>query len=719
MDRKDKIYLYMKSDEYVPLTFSELALVLCVPDSDTEELSALLKQLIFEGKIFLSKKKRYAVCEKNLLFSGVLRINPRGGFGFVACENFDEDIYIPKDAMNTAIDSDRVLVKITNKSKGRSEGIVKEILERGNHAISAVFVDNFRAIPDNPRIFSTIKITDPLGAKIGDRVLLELTDYAKNGNIYARIVSVLGNSRDIKTLTESIIFEHNITKEFSPEAILESENFPDEISDNDTAERLDLTDEIIFTIDGADARDFDDAVSLKTLKNGNFELGVHIADVTHYVTPESALDKDSFERATSVYLPDRVIPMLPERLSNGLCSLNPNVKRLTLSVIMEIDKSGTVVQNKIAKSVIRSCARMTYDNVAKIFDGDAELCKKYAHIVPTLNDMLKLACILANRREARGSINFDFPESKVILDDSGFPKDIVKIFRNDAHKLIEEFMLIANETVAEFAFWSDIPFVYRVHKEPDGEKIESLRQFIGGFGLYIRGNEVYPKDLQQIMNQVKDTPNETLIGTYMLRSLMKAEYLPSCDGHFGLATKYYCHFTSPIRRYPDLIVHRILKEFLDGNDVTVFRRIAKEAASHSGEKERAAELCERDTTDLLKTAYIADFVGCEATATISGVTSFGIFAELENTVEGLIRLDTIRDDFYEFDENSRMIIGKRHGKIYKIGDKIDIEIVRADLLTRQVDFILKGHRLPPKKKPVKKRSFYKKYKKNKRGKRNG
>ena len=716
MDRKDRIFAFMNDDSYVPLTFSELALVLCVPENDMEEFQSILDELVFEGKIFVSKKGRFAVCEKNLMFQGVLRTNPRGRFGFVTCENFEDDIYIPKDSFATAIDRDRVLVKITGKERGRYEGAVKEVLERGNSQISAVVCDDFTAKSDNPRIFSDIKLTELNNAKIGDRVLIELTDYAKNGDIFGEVVSILGNSRDIKTLTEAIILEHNVTKEFSEDALLEANAFPEEISENDTQGRLDLTDEVIFTIDGDDARDFDDAVSLKVLENGNFELGVHIADVTHYVTEGSFLNEDAFNRATSVYLPDRVIPMLPERLSNGLCSLNPKVKRLTLSVILEIDKGGQVLKNKIAKSVIRSCERMTYNNVAKIFDGDKELCEKYSHIVPTLKEMLKLSHILAKKREERGSINFDFPESKVILGEDGFPTGIAKVIRNDAHKLIEEFMLVANETVAEFAFWSDIPFVYRVHQEPDGEKIESFRRFIGGFGLYIRGNEVYPKDLQQILDQVKDTPNETLIGTYMLRSLMKAEYLPSCDGHFGLATKYYCHFTSPIRRYPDLMIHRILKDFLDGKDVSVFENIVGDASKHSSEKEREAELCERDVTDLLKTAYIADYVGCEAKATISGVTSFGIFAELENTVEGLIRLESIKGDFYEYDEENRRIVGRRHGRIYKIGDQIEIEVVRADLLTRQIDFIFKGHKIPERK-PIKKHSEYRKYKKNKRGRR--
>jgi len=716
MDRKDKIFAFMNDDSYVPLTLSELALVLCVPEDDMEEFKYVLDELIFEGKVFVSKKGRYAVCEKNLMFQGVLRTNPRGRFGFVTCENFEEDIYIPKDSLGTAIDSDRVLVKITGKERGRYEGMVKEVLERGNSQISGVIADDFTAKSDNPRIFSYIKLTELGEAKVGDRVLIELTDYAKNGDIFGEVVSVLGSSRDIKTLTEAIILEHNITKEFSDGALTEANAFPEEISDSDTKGRLDLTDEIIFTIDGDDARDFDDAVSLKILGNGNFELGVHIADVTHYVTEGSALNEDAFQRATSVYLPDRVIPMLPERLSNGLCSLNPKVKRLTLSVIMEIDKNGQVIKNKIAKSVIRSCERMTYNNVAKIFEGDENLCEKYKNIVPTLKEMLKLSHILAKKREERGSINFDFPESKVILGEDGFPTGIAKVVRNNAHKLIEEFMLVANETVAEFAFWSDIPFVYRVHQEPDGEKIESFRRFIGGFGLFIKGNEVYPKDLQQILDQVKDTPNETLIGTYMLRSLMKAEYLPSCDGHFGLATKYYCHFTSPIRRYPDLMIHRILKDFLDGRDVSVFQSIVGDASKHSSEKEREAELCERDVTDLLKTAYIADFVGCEAKATISGVTSFGIFAELENTVEGLIRLETIKGDFYEFDEENRRIVGSRHGRIYKIGDEIEIEVVRADLLARQIDFIFKGHKIPERK-PIKKHSEYRKFKKNKRGRR--
>lgn len=711
MERKDKIFLYMKSDSYVPLTFSELALVLDVPKSDMPEFSAVIDQLIKEGKISKSKKGRFLLCEKNLLFVGVLRTNPKGRFGFVTCENFSEDIYIPKDALSSAIDRDKVLVKVTSRKAGRYEGRIKEVLERTNSVLTAVFCDNFTAVCDNARIFKSIKITDAKNAKPGDRVILKITGYSQNGDIFAEVLSVLGNSRDIKTLTEAIIFEHNIKKNFSPEALSEAEGFSDEVEEKDLLGRLDLTDEIVFTIDGDDARDFDDAVSLNMLSGGNFELGVHIADVSHYVTPGSALYKEAMERATSVYLPDRVIPMLPERLSNGLCSLNPNVKRLTLSVIMEIDKNGRVLNNKIAKSVICSTGRLTYNNVARIFEGDKDLLKRYADILPTLKNMLKLSKILEKKRKMRGSINFDFPESEIILGDDGFPTDIVKVVRNDAHKLIEEFMLLANETVAEYAFWSDIPFVFRVHKKP--EEMDGFRKFIGNFGLFIKGDNIFPKDLNQILEKVKGTPNETLIATYMLRSLMKAEYLPTCDGHFGLATKYYCHFTSPIRRLPDLTIHRILKDFLDGKEVS--GENVKEIAAHSSDKEREAELCERDANDLFKAAYISNFIGYEAKATISNVTSFGIFAELKNTVEGLIRFETMKDDYYEYDENSHTITGRRLGKVYKIGDEIEVEIVRADLLSRQIDFVLKGQNSHFK--PAKKHSAYKKYKKNKRGKR--
>lgn len=719
MERKEKIYLYISSDEYTPLTFDELRTSLDVPEDDLPMLYSLLEELIHEGKIFLSKKKRYAPCTKNLMYPGILRCNARGKFGFVAAEGLSEDIYISSNNLSTAIDGDKVLVKIIGKSRGRSEGIIDTILERGNSAVSAVMTDNFTAIPDNPRIFKPIKLTELQDAKSGDRVLVELTDYSKKGDIFGMVVSVLGNSMDLKTNTEAIIFEHGIKTEFDSDTLAEARSFPAEIPKKDFDGRCDFTKDIVFTIDGDDARDFDDAVSLKINENGNYVLGVHIADVTHYVKQNTALDREAYSRGTSVYLADRVIPMLPVELSNGLCSLNPNVNRLTLSIIMEITPQGEVINHKLVKGVICSCQRLTYNNVSKILDGDIELRGRYAQIVPVLDNMLILSRILNKKREKRGSINFDFPESKIIIGEDNHPKNIVKVIRNEAHKLIEEFMLIANETVAEFAFWADLPFVYRVHDEPDNDKMESFRRFIGNFGLYMKGKEVHPKDLQQILDQIKDTEDETIIASYMLRSLMKAEYRPVCDGHFGLAAKYYCHFTSPIRRYPDLIIHRILKDFLDGHDIMKYKNLVYDAAAHSSDTERTAELCERDVADLFKTAYIQDFVGAEFTAKVSGVTSFGMFAELENTVEGLIRLETIDGDYYEYVEEKRALIGKRHGRIYQIGDTVKIEVVGADLESRRIDFVLMGSKRTPSKPVRNHHTGHRKYKRNKRGRKNG
>lgn len=719
MERKEKVFLFISSKEYTPLTFEELSTSLDVPNDDLPELYSILDELICEGKIFISKKKRYAACENNFLYPGTLHCNARGKFGFVSTEALSDDIYISPDNLGTAIDKDEVLVKVTGKSRGRNEGKIEKVLKRANTTLSAVMTDDFTATPDNARILKQIKLTQIQDAKVGDRVLVEITDYARNGNIFGQVISVLGSSRDLKTLTESIIFEHNIKSEFDSDTISEADSFADEISKADLDSRCDFTGETIFTIDGDDARDFDDAVSLNLLQNGNFELGVHIADVTHYVRENTALDREALLRGTSVYLADRVIPMLPTKLSNGICSLNPNVDRLTLSIIMEITTSGEVVKHKLTKGIIRSCARMTYNNVAKILDGDEKLRAEYSNLVPTLENMHRLSKILEKKRESRGSINFDFPESAILIGENGRPKEILKIERNDAHRLIEEFMLIANETVAEFAFWADIPFVFRVHEQPDSEKMDSFRRFIGNFGLFMKGKEVHPKDLQQILEQIKDTESETLIASYMLRSLMKAEYLTECVGHFGLAAKYYCHFTSPIRRYPDLMIHRILKDFLDGHDVMKYRNIVYDAASHSSETERTAELAERDVDDLFKAAYISDYVGAEFPAQISGITNFGMFAELENSIEGLIRLETIDGDYYEFDEEQRALIGRRHGKIYRIGDSVEIEVTGADLSSRRIDFILKGSKNAKKHISVKKHSKYKRIKQNKRGKRNG
>lgn len=713
MDRKERIYSYICQDEYIPLTFEEMLIVLDVPKEDSEQLSEILNELIFEGKIYLTKKHRYAPADSRIICTGILRCNVRG-FGFVCPEN-GEDVYISAGKMADAIDGDYVLARITGGDRGRKEGIVERVLERRNTTISAVVDNNFGAIPDNSRIFAKIKLTDMLGAKSGDRVLIELTDYPRPGLIYAAVVSVLGNAKDLKSYTDALIFQHGIKPGFDEDALAYAEAFPETVSDHDRAGRVDFTNDMVFTIDGEDARDFDDAVSLTETENGNYTLCVHIADVSHYVAENSPLDREAFSRGTSVYLPDRVIPMLPEKLSNGLCSLNPGVLRLTLSVIMEVSPEGQVLEHKITKGVIRSKYRMTYNEVQKVFDGDMDICEKYKDAVPMLRKMYSLSKNLSKKRYARGSINFDFPETRAVLDESGYPEKIVKLERNDAHRLIEEFMLLANETVAEYAFWADIPFVFRVHEEPDSEKIEAFRRFIGNFGLFIKGREIHPKDLQQILDKIEGTPNEILIATYMLRSLMKAEYKPENTGHFGLAAKYYCHFTSPIRRYPDLMIHRILKAYICGEDVTRFSDKVLAAAKKSSETERNAELCERDADDLMKAAYMQSYIGAVFPAKVSGTTDFGIYAELENGIEGLIRLETIGGDFYEFDEESRMIIGRRHGRTYTIGDTIKIEVAGADLLTRRIDFVLAGQRLKKSTPAPKKHREYKRKGKMKNG----
>lgn len=704
MERKDRIYAYMADSAYVPLTLDELALVLDVPPEDTEEFQGVLESLVREGKIFLTKRNRFAVCEKNNVFHGTLHVAPRSGAGFVECDGLSEDIFVRADALNTAMDGDSVLVRRTGRSRGRDEGIVISVTERSGRAVSAVITDDFNAVPDNPRIGTVIKLTELSGAKNGDRVLVTLTDFKKNGSVFGEVTAVLGNSRDIKSLTAAIIAESRIKTEFDAETLAEADVCPAVLSDFDHSGRTDFRRDTIFTIDGDGARDFDDAVSVAITENGNFRLGVHISDVTHYVKENTALWREAYTRGTSVYLADRVIPMLPEKLSNGICSLNPHEDRLTLSLIMEIDRAnGNVLNNTLHNGIICSCERMTYNDTEKILCGDTELREKYAHILPDIENMHKLAQLLHNRRRERGSINFDFPEAEIILDGHGMPCAIEKEQRGEAHKMIEEFMLIANETIAELAFWADIPFIYRVHDTPTGEKIDSFRKFIGSFGYVVKGKELHPKDLQRILDQSAGTEHETMLSAYLLRSLMKAEYRTECSGHFGLSAKYYCHFTSPIRRLPDLIIHRILKDFISGADLSHYARIADTASARSSETERTAELCERDVSDLFKTAYISQFVGQTFPAVISGVTDFGIFAELENTVEGLIRLESIRGDYYEYDDTARCIFGKRHGRTFRIGDKIEVEVTRADLLTRQIDFVLAGSRLKP---PPKRRKHH-------------
>ena len=701
MDRKERICAYISSKEYIPLNLEELMTVLDVPSDAEDELRKILDDLCAEGRIYITKKLRYMPSEsKKDTAEGRLSCSANGYFGFVAAD--DGDVFVHGDNMNGAIHGDTVVVRIDESSDSRREGRVIRIAERGNTTIIGTLTDSrdgfFRLIPDSRRIYKRIYVhfDDAMDAAPDSRVATEIVGYDEDF-IYGRVISVLGDKEQLSSYTEGIIAEHGIKQEFDAETLDEADSAPASVCDKDIEGRSDFRDKLIFTIDGDDARDFDDAVSLEMLDNGNYFLGVHIADVTHYVKEGGALDREALFRGTSVYLADRVIPMLPERLSNGICSLNPHEDRLTLSVLMEIDKSGSVLSHSIERSVINSKERMTYNNVTRLIEGDTELTEWYGYLLPTLLKMKELSDILEKMRSLRGAIDFDFPETKVLLDENKEPVDIVPEERGISNKIIEEFMLTANETVAEYAYWSELPFVYRTHEPPSEEKINAFGSFIAYFGISLKGkidkdNPVHTKTLQKILEKVKGTPEERMVSSTMLHSLMKAEYKPENLGHFGLCAKYYCHFTSPIRRYPDLIIHRILKEFLDGG-LSAQRRehyeqFCSRAAVDSTDAEINAEHTERDVDDLMKTAYMSSFVGGAFKAVVANVTNFGMFVELENSVEGLIRLENMNEDYFEYNETSSALEGKRTGTVYKIGDEVSVVLMRADILSRQLDFVL-------------------------------
>lgn len=706
MDRKEKLLAFISSENYIPLKADEISVLLDVPKSDFNELIKLLDELVFEGKIYVTKKGKYISTENNAQVSaGILSCNSAKGFGFVRCESEEgNDIFIPFDGMNGAYDRDRVLVHIDKKGNGSShrEGHILQILERGNEQIVGVIKGvksgKYSVTPDRREFFSDILIPSEqaMSAKKGDRVLISINRYSDKGQPYGSVIAVLGGSDSITGCLDGLLLSNSYSKSFPEFVIDEANSIPDAISDDEINDREDLRNIITFTIDGDDSRDFDDAVSLEMLDSGNVLLGVHIADVTHYVREDSNLDKEALKRATSVYFPHTVIPMLPQKLSNGICSLNPEVDRLTLSVLMEFDRDANLHSHRIVKSVIHSRARMTYNNVNKIFDGDIELCNKYKEITPVLLKMNELSKKLADKRKERGAIDFDFPETKIVCDDEANPIDVKHDVRGDSHRLIESFMLAANEVVAETAFWSELPFIYRVHEAPDTEKLTDFNNFIKNFGYSLKGkadrDTIHPKVLQEIAEAVKGTPEEMMISKIMLRSLMKACYRDTNDGHFGLAARYYCHFTSPIRRYPDLFIHRVLKDFISGNlddkKREHYQKKAVEASIISSEKEVESETAERDAIDILKAAYMREHIGETFNAVVSSVTSFGIFAMLDNSCEGLIRYESMQGDYFDYDDKTHSAIGKRSGKTYKIGYAIEITVAAADILSRRIDFVL-------------------------------
>ena len=695
--RKKMIYDFMCEDMYVPMKIKELCIVLGVSKEDRPQLERILLELQEEGKITLSKRGKYAKSEVKQLV-GIFTAHQKG-FGFVSIEGEDEDIFIPADDVNGAMHQDTVEVSISPVVTGRRrEGKILKIIERGMKQVVCTFdkSENFGfAIPDNPKFGTDIFV--PLerskGAVSGHKVVIEITDYGKRGkHPEGKVIEIIGHINDPGTDILSIVRAYDMPVEFSEKIMRQVENVSNEVSEADMAGRMDIREWMMVTIDGEDAKDLDDAVSLR-MEGENYILGVHIADVSNYVQERSALDVEALKRGTSVYLVDRVIPMLPHKLSNGICSLNENVNRLALSCIMTINPKGEVIDHQIAETVIRTNRRMTYTNVKKILvDRDPEVIAEYEELVPMFEKMEELAKILRKKRMKRGSIDFDFPETKVVLDKSGKPIEIKPYDRNVATKIIEDFMLIANETVAQHFFWQEIPFVYRTHDNPDSEKIHKLSTFINNFGytIHIGTDEVHPKELQKLLEKIEGSEEEALISRLTLRSMKQARYTTSCTGHFGLATNYYCHFTSPIRRYPDLQIHRIIKETLRGRmkdkRIEHYEEILNEVAKHSSEMERRADEAERETIKLKKVEYMEDHIDEEFEGVISGVMEWGFFVELPNTVEGLVRVTELRDDFYQFYEDTYELVGEATNRRFKLGQKIRVRVLSTDRIMRTIDF---------------------------------
>lgn len=691
--RKKVILDFIRDDLYVPMKIKEMAIILQIPREQRDELKQVLDALVEEGKISLSKRGKYSKGQAVRL-KGSFQANMRG-FGFITPEDGSEDVFIAEENISGAFQGDEVEYIITSAPTGRrKEGKIVRILSHSVVHIVGLY-EKSRSFgfvrPDNQRYLKDIYIPEgkEMGAMTGHKVVVSLTSYGgEHMKPEGEIVQIIGHVNDPGTDILSVVMDAGIPAEFPEKVLNQAVRVGKPVSDADRVGRRDLRDWLMVTIDGEDAKDLDDAVSLR-MDGENYILGVHIADVTNYVQENSALDREAFERGTSVYLADRVIPMLPHKLSNGICSLNAGEDRLALSCIMTFDASGTMVDHEIAETVINVDKRMSYNGVSKILEGETQETED--QIVSMLLCMKELSDILRELRGRRGSIDFDFPETKVILDENGKPVDIRPYERNDATKIIEDFMLMANETVAEEYYWRELPFLYRTHEVPDEEKIRKLSTFINNFGYHIHiRNEVRPKEIQKLLARVDGTPEEALISRLALRSMKRAGYTTENTGHFGLAAKYYTHFTSPIRRYPDLQIHRIIKENLRGrlNDdrISHYEEILPKVASQCSERERRAEEAERDVVRMKKAEYMRSHIGEEYEGVISGVTKWGVYVELENTVEGLVHVADMRDDHYEFTEQTYELTGEHSGKSYTLGQTVRVRVTDADKLQRTVNF---------------------------------
>ncbi len=702
MSIKEKIIEFMEQIAYKPMERGQLAKKFDIDKDQNKEFFKILADMEKDGSIIRTKNNLYGIPEKMNLVVGTLQ-GHRRGYGFLIPDNKElDDVFISSDDLNGALHGDRLVVRVNLKSpeSKKQEGEVIRILEHANETLVGLYESskNFAfVIPVDTRINKDVFVTksDSNGAQNGQVVEVKITKWADTRrNPEGFVTEIIGFKDEPGVDIKSIIMQHGLPEEFPEEVLTQAEKISETITPEELEGRLDLRNTTTFTIDGADAKDYDDAISIDKLDNGNYKLGVHIADVTHYVREGTPLDKEALERGTSVYLVDRVIPMLPEKLSNGVCSLRPNEDRLTLSVMMEIDSKGKVISHSTHESVISSKERLIYTDVSDILEcQDEALTKKYNHILKDLKNMEDLAAILKDQRDRRGSINFDFPESRIVLDEKGNPIDIVRVERRVADGIIEEFMLITNETVSEYMHWSEIPFLYRIHEDPDPEKIEVFNKFIHNLGYSLKGTQdVHPKELQQLIKKIQGEPEEKVISTLMLRSLKKARYSAVIDSHFGLASEHYSHFTAPIRRYPDLQIHRIIKEFINGQitdkEIKKLNKRLPEVAEISSRMERRADEAERETDDLKKVEYMKDKIGEEYDGIISGVLPSGFFVELENTIEGMVRISSLTDDYYTFSEQIYGFLGDRTKKVYKLGDAVRIKVVGISIAARQIEFSL-------------------------------
>lgn len=696
LQRKEKILSFIRDKEYRPMRAKHIAEFMQVPAGERDIFYNMIDELAAGGDIVITKKGKINDPSRENLYKGIFRGSQKG-FGFAVCEDFIDEIFIPAPAVNGALHKDKVLFRITGGDGRGKEGEIVKVLERGLSHIVGTYeqVKGYGfVVPDESKIGNDIFIPagNSKGAVTGHKVLVKITKPAdKNNNPEGIVTEILGHVNDPGIDILSIVYQYDLPFEFSDQVCNEAEKVPDIVEYTDMEDREDMRAVKMVTIDGEDAKDLDDAVSVEVLDNGNYRLGVYIADVSHYVREKTALNREAYKRATSVYLTDRVIPMLPHRLSNGICSLNEGEDRLSLCCIMEIDKKGDIISHDIKKAVINVNRRMSYNAVFDILTNEnSEYISEYREFIPMFKDMEKLRNILKAKREKRGAIEFGSDEAKIMLDENGKPVDIVRRKRNVAESIIEEFMLAANETVAEHFYWLDIPFVYRIHEEPDEEKFEKLREFAGAFGYVIKGSSRHPKSYQQFLDNIKDKPEEMLINKMALRSMKQAKYTAEIGRHFGLAAQYYCHFTSPIRRYPDLQIHRIISEYLEGNltekRIEHYNKILAEVARHCSENERRADEAEREADKYKIVEYMENKIGMEFEGIISGVTSWGIYVELPNTVEGMVSVKDLCDDYYEFDEERLRYIGVNFHKTYTIGDKVRVLLIRASKETRTIDF---------------------------------